>query len=86
MSLNPDQTRLKDPPNLQIGSRLMGRGGGVGERRIPVVDGLDVAGEVLRLDDRDIVAAGRRHRRRFPLCVRDLEAAAIRFGRLEGLC
>jgi hypothetical protein len=49
------------------------------------VDGLDVAGEVLRLDDRYIVAADRRHRRRFPLRVRDLEAAAIRFGRLESL-
>jgi hypothetical protein len=29
MSLNPDQTKLKDPPNLQIGSRLMGKGRGM---------------------------------------------------------
>ena len=38
-----------------------------GEGRGPVEDGPDVAGEVLRLDDGDIVggwAAGRRHRRR----------------------
>jgi hypothetical protein len=60
------------------------------ERRVPIEDGPDVAGEVLRLDDGDIVgggAAGRRHRREISLFSgRDLGAESLgrqRSGRLD---
>ena len=90
MSLNPDQVKLNDPPGLHPDRiKAMGRGrNGVGGEKTeierPVVDGLDVAGEVLRLEDRDVVAAGRRHRRdrvtsRLPCEIRR------RFGRLDSL-